>query len=178
MLFNAKACAMNYKEWLNSAPTEIQGDSLWKMEVYRLALFAADLGWHDVTKLMGDKRTVELSSQLYRALGSIGANVSEGYSRGTGRDRARFYEYALGSARETRGWYYKGRHVLAEKVVEHRISLLTEITRLLLKMVPDQRGDVLKEDGPDYRCEPVDREWTELTIHTKEGELFENIPMP
>jgi four helix bundle protein len=169
---------MNYKEWLTSVPSEIQGDSLWKMEAYRLALFAADSGWHDVTKLMGDKRTIELSSQLYRALGSIGANVSEGYSRGTGRDRARFYEYPLGSARESRGWYYKGRHVLVERVVPHRISLLTEIIRLFLKMVPDQRGNVLKEDGPDYHCQPADREWTEFTIQTGEGELLENIPMP
>lgn len=27
-------------------------DSLWKMEAYRLALFAAEIGWHDVTELM------------------------------------------------------------------------------------------------------------------------------
>ena len=73
-------------------PAEITGDSLWKMEAYRLALFAADIGWYDVTKLMHDRRTRGLASQLYEALGSMGANLSEGYSRGTGRDRARFYE--------------------------------------------------------------------------------------
>ena len=109
---------MNYDEWLKSVPGEITGDSLWKVEVYRLALFAADLGWHDVSKLMKDKRTLGLSDQLYRAIGSIGANVAEGYSRGTGKDRARFYEYGLGSARESRGWYYDGRHVLGEKVAD------------------------------------------------------------
>src|SRR5438270_13542036 len=108
---------MKYDEWLISVPAAIREDSLWKMETYRMARFVADLGWHDVTKLLQDKRTVDLSSQLYRALGSISANISEGYSRGTGRDRARFYEYALGSARESRGWYYKGRHILAEQVV-------------------------------------------------------------
>jgi four helix bundle protein len=169
---------VNYTEWLNSVPPEIRKDSLWKMEAYRLALFAADLGWHDVTKLMGDKRTIDVSSQLYRALGSIGANVSEGYSRGTGRDRARFYEYALGSARETRGWYYKGRHVLPEKVVEHRIGMLTGIIRLLLKMVPNRRGNILREDSPGYRCQPADGVWNEITIQTVGAELFENIPIP
>ena len=61
------------------------------MEAYRLALFAADLGWHDVTKLAGDRRKLDLAGQLYRALGSIEANIPEGYSRGSGRDRARFY---------------------------------------------------------------------------------------
>ena len=60
---------MNYEEWTRSVPDEITGDSLWKMNAYRLALFAADIGWNDVTKLMGDKRTIELSNQLYRALG-------------------------------------------------------------------------------------------------------------
>jgi four helix bundle protein len=151
---------MNYEEWLKSVPMEITGDPLWTVEAYRLALFAAELGWHDVTKLMKDKRTVELSDQLYRALGSIGANISEGYSRGGGRDRARFYEYALGSARESRGWYCNGRHVLGETVAEHRIHLLTQIIRLLLRMVPDQRSATFHEDGPAYRAnsETADQE--------------------
>src|SRR5437899_8325326 len=142
---------MNYSEWLGTVPEAITGDSLWKVEVYRLALFAADLGWHDITRLVKDKRTLGLSDQLYRALGSIGGNISEGYSRGTGKDRARFYEYALGSARESRGWYYNGRHVLGEKVAEHRLSLHTQIIRLLLTMVPEQRGSLLHEESPPYQ---------------------------
>ena len=69
---------MNYGEWLGTVPCEITGDSLWRVEAYRLALFLGDLSWYDVTQLMKDKRTLDLSNQLYRALGSIGANVSEG----------------------------------------------------------------------------------------------------
>jgi len=42
---------MNYREWLSEVPSEISGDPLWKMEVYRLALFAADVAWIDVTRL-------------------------------------------------------------------------------------------------------------------------------
>jgi len=90
---------MTYDEWLVSVPEDIKGDSLWKMEAYRLALFAGDIGWFDVSTLTQDTRTVGVSDQLYRSLGSISANLAEGYSRGTGKDRARFYEYALGSAR-------------------------------------------------------------------------------
>src|SRR6476469_4107874 len=115
---------MNYQEWEASVPAAIISDSLWRMEAYRLALFAADIGWQDVTALIQDKRTIALADQLYRALGSVGANLAEGYSRGTGKDRARFYEYALGSARESRDWYYKGRHILAESVVAHRLDLI------------------------------------------------------
>lgn len=142
---------MNFEEWLEIVPEEIKQDVLWTVKAYRLALFAADLGWQDVTKLMRDKRTMDLSNQLYRSLGSISANVAEGYSRGTGRDRARFYEYALGSARESRGWYYQGREIIGEKVTSHRLNLLTEIIRLLLTMVPQQRGRVLYEDRIDYQ---------------------------
>ena len=147
---------MNYEEWIASAPVEITGDSLWKMEAYRLALFAADVGWHDVTTLSQDKRTLGLSDRLYRALGSISANIAEGYSRGTGKDRARFYEYALGSARESRDWYHKGRHVLGKEVTSDRIHFLTPITRLMLTTVPQQRGYILQEESFEYRTDAGD----------------------
>ena len=170
---------MNYKEWeQKDVPETITGDSLWKMKAYRLALFVADMGWHDVTKLMQDRRTIGLSDQLYRALGSVGANLAEGYSRGTGRDRARFYEYSLGSARESRDWYFKGRHVLGETITPHRLQLLTEIIRLLLTMIPQQRGRILREDDVPYHTDfdiaqqNATIPWEELTP------LLQNIPLP
>jgi four helix bundle protein len=141
---------LNYQEWLESVPAAITDDLLWKMKVYRLALFAADLGWHDVTKLTRDKRTLSLSNQLYRALGSVSANIAEGYSRSSGRDRARFFEYALGSARESRDWYYKARHVLEESVIDHRLDLQSQIIRLLLVMIPDHRKRTLRDDPAPY----------------------------
>jgi four helix bundle protein len=145
---------MNYQEWEGSVPQAIKGDMLWRMKVYRLALFIADLGWEDVTKLIKDRRTIALADQLYRALGSIGANVAEGYSRGSTKDQVRFYEYALGSARESRDWYYKARHILSEEVTVHRLNLSSEIIRLLLTIIPGERGQVIKEDSVDY--EPSD----------------------
>ena len=100
---------MNFEEWQNDISKSIKTDSLWKMSVYRYALFLGDLGWYDVTKLQQDRRTLRISDQMYRALGSISANVAEGYSRGSNKERAHFYEYSLGSARESRDWYHKGR---------------------------------------------------------------------
>jgi hypothetical protein len=39
-------------------------------------------------------------------------------------------------------------------VTEHRIQLLTDVTRLLLTMVPDQRGTTIRENDLDYQiCE-------------------------
>ena len=141
---------MNYHKWLATIPKEFTEDALWKMEVYRLALFAGDIAWLDVTKLMQDRRTLSLSDQLYRAVGSISANYSEGYSRSSNKDQVRFYEYSLGSARESRNWYWKGRQVLGEKVALHRIQLLTQIIRHLLRIIPAERGHELHEDPPPY----------------------------
>ena len=55
---------MNYDEWIKSVPADITGDVLWRVEAYRLALFMSELGWHDVTKLLRDKHTLEVSDQL------------------------------------------------------------------------------------------------------------------
>jgi four helix bundle protein len=141
---------VTFEEWTAGVSEEIRGDSLWRVEVYRLALFVADLGWSDTANLLQEKRTLSLADQLTRALGSIAANIAEGYSRGTGKDRARFYEYALGSARESRSWFFLARHALREEIVAHRMRLLGQIIRLLLTMIPEQRGNVLRESTADY----------------------------
>ncbi len=158
---------MNYEAWEKDVPEVIRADSLWKMEAYRLSLFIGDVGWLDVTKLMQDRRTLALSDQLYRALGSISANLAEGYSHGTGKNRARYYEYSLGSARESRDWYYKGRHILGESVTQHRLRFLTQIVRLLLTMIPQQRQLILREDDELYQVG-----------HTEIGHLLQDIPLP
>ena len=167
---------MKYEEWEKTVPEEIRGDSLWKMEAYRLGLFVADLGWHDATKLVQDRRTIGLSDQLYRAIGSISANLAEGYSRGTGKDRARFYEYSLGSAREGRDWYYKGRHILGEAVTRHRLDVLTQIIRLLLTMAPEQRGRALHEPTAFYET-TVDETDPVIDRETLDALLQQDAPL-
>ena len=159
---------MNFQEWQEQVSDMIKNDALWKMSVYRYALFVGDLGWFDVTKLQQDRRTYGLSGQLYEALGSVSANIAEGYPRGSNKERAHFYEYSLGSARESRDWFYKGRHVLGTEVAEHRMSLLVHIIRLLLTMTSQQRGKSLHEGQADYLVNEV--------IETET--LLMNVPMP
>jgi four helix bundle protein len=161
---------VKYEEWERDIASEIKQDSLWKMTAYRLALLASDTGWRDAIKLSRDRRMLGVSDQLYRALGSISANLAEGYSRGTGKDRARFYEYALGSARESRDWYFKARHILKDKVYQHRLHLLTRIIQLLLKMIPQQRGRILRERAATYQINPVD--------DSDLADLLHEIPLP
>jgi len=92
-------------------PEEITDDAVRKVEAYRLGLFLADLAWFDAANLLEERRSRRIADQLARAAGSIGANIEEGYSHRSGKERARYYTYSLGSARETRGSYFKGRHV-------------------------------------------------------------------
>ncbi len=136
--------------WEAQVPAVLKTDVLWSATVHRMALFCTDIAWYDVKKLIGDKRTKSLADQLYRSVGSISANFAEGYSRQSHRDRARFFEYALGSAREARDWYYKSRHVLGEEITDHRLHLLTAIIKQLITIVPSERKSSVKEPEPSY----------------------------
>ena len=159
---------MTFAQWLDSVPRELKEDSLWRMEVYRLSVFAADLAWPDATRLIQDKRTISLADQLYRAVGSVSGNIAEGYGRQSGKDQARYYEYALGSAREGRNWYYQSRHVLTDLVAQHRIQLLTQIIRLLLTIIPSERGYKLQDEAQDYKTDS----------ETIPANLLTTVPMP
>jgi four helix bundle protein len=141
---------MEYVEWENTVPATFKEDTLWKVTAYRYALFLSDIAWGDVTLLLKDRRTISMADQLYRAVNSVGANLAEGYSRSTGKDRALFYQYSLGSARESRDWYFKSCHILGDETFEQRTKILTEIIRLLLTMIPQQRGRILREEAAPY----------------------------
>ena len=67
------------------------------------------------------------------------ANIAEGYSRSSGADRARFFEYSLGSGREAAVWYRAGVPILGRAVVETRTEVLSQIRRILLTAIPFER---------------------------------------
>ena len=117
----------NFDEWVQQVALSIRKDALWSYETYRKALFLADLAWVDVEKLIHDPRGKAIGWQLLGAAGSVPANIEEGFGRGFGKDYGRFLKIALGSARETRGWYYRGRHLLDQDVLEHRFHLTDDI---------------------------------------------------
>lgn len=145
---------MRYDEWPAAVPEEIKGDPLWRLEVYQLGLFIGDIAWQDASALVKKPLTRDLADQLYRAVCSISANIAEGYSRSTGKDRARFLEYALGSAREARDWYHKSRHTLRHEVVQHRIGILTQIIKILNVLTPVQRRKGIREQPTSYNTAP------------------------
>lgn len=112
----------------------MEGDSLARLQVYQLALVAMRDARVDAEGMREDPLMREVAGQLVRAAGSIAANVAEGYSRGTTADRRRFFEYALGSARECLVWYGS-----APPVPSSRIERLVSIRRLLITMIRNSR---------------------------------------
>jgi len=147
---------MKYAEWLMDVPSEITNDPIWKLEVYRLALFAGDIGLKDVLFLAKKPLMLSVADQLHRSLDSISVNLTEGYSRSKGPDRARFIESSLGSARESRDWYYKSRHVLPAEVIKHRMGLTSRLISMLAPMILHQRKHALREEQAEYNTQSSD----------------------
>ena len=141
---------MNYAQWLVDVPSEITNDPIWKLEVYRLGLFAGDIGLKDALFLMKKPLMLSVADQLHRSIDSISVTLTEGYSRSKGTDRARFIEASLGSARESREWYYKSRHALPAEVLQHRMGLTTRLISMLAPMIPYQRKNAIREEQAEY----------------------------
>jgi four helix bundle protein len=114
-------------------------DPLFRMRAYQVAKDLLQAAWLDAKTLSGDPVTQQISGQLYAAVGSICANIGEGYSRSSGIDRSRIFEYALGSVRESMTWYQAAQPVLGD-VVLTRLNDLEEVRRLLLAIIPRERA--------------------------------------
>ena len=148
----------DYERWLRTLPTDITEDTLWRMTAYRYSLYAMAKSQSDVPVLVRCRATRGLIDQLLRAVGGISANLEEGYSRSSSRERAHFYEYSLGTARESRGWYYKCAVALPGEILLARMSLFTQIVRILTIVVPAERASNTswraRRDKPDVTRQP------------------------
>jgi len=129
----------SFEEWRVDVASKVGSSPLWDSIGYQKAPFVYDLVWFDCERLMQDLRGRAIAGQLTRSAGSISVNMEEGYGRGFGRDYARFLGYALGSARETQGWYFRARHLLSEDVVAHRLAVIDEIIALLVTTIKQQK---------------------------------------
>jgi four helix bundle protein len=125
---------------LAQVPVSLKNDPIWKFEAYPKALLLYDLAWEECEQLAYDVRGLEIVRQLIRSTGSISANIDEGYGRGIERgEYIQYLRYALGSARETRSWYYKARRLLEDALVAHRIGLCNEIIALLVTAIKERK---------------------------------------
>ena len=114
------------------------------MRAYRLACELLREAWADAEKLTHHRTMERVSAQLYAAVGSIVANLGEGYAHRSGKDRARIFEYALGSARESIAWYRSAEPVLGTGIVGSRVEKLDEIRRMLMAIIPRERTRLIR----------------------------------
>lgn len=129
----------SFEAWEQEVHPTIRNDPLWQFQVYPKALFAYDLAWEDCECLLKDERGKTVARQLIRSVGSISANIEEGYGRGYGKDYSYRLRIAIAEARESRGWYWKGRRLLPSHVLDHRLDLLNEIIAMLAPNIERQK---------------------------------------
>jgi len=119
-------------------------DPLSRMRVYQLAGELIPDCFEDAKLVREEAITAEIAGQLYEAVTSIESNISEAYSRTSGKDRALRFEYALGSVRESMSWYKSLKPVLGDETVKDRRDRLEEMRRMLLAIIPRERGRTMK----------------------------------
>jgi len=130
----------SFEIWQESVHSCLRNDPLWTFLVYPKASFAHNLAWEDCEYLLKDRRGKEVAAQLIRSVGSISANIKEGYGCGYGKDYSYRLRIDMGKARESRGWYWRGRKLLPAEVVNHRMNLLSEIIAMLAPNIEKQRN--------------------------------------
>ena len=135
-----KGSIKSFEAWQETVHSTIRKDPLWEFQICQKALFLYDLTWEDCGHLLKDRRGKEVAAQLIRSVGAISANIEEGYGRGYGKDYAYRLRIAQGEARESRGWYWRGRKLLPAEVLDHRLKLLSEIVAMLVPNIKKQRN--------------------------------------
>jgi four helix bundle protein len=128
-------------EWAEQVPRAMRNDPIWRLPACRYSLFLADQLQQDVKRLPPGSRKRRHIVQLLDAAESISANVAEGYSRTSGPERAKFFEYAHSSARETRDWLCKARHTLGRDIANARLELVTRVMKILAVVIPRERAE-------------------------------------
>jgi four helix bundle protein len=124
-------------EWAKGVSEAERGDPVWTLLAYRTARYALQLATDDVYRL--PRWRSETGDQLIRAVGSVSANLGEGYGRPTAADQSRFYSYALGSVRESLTWYATMSKELGAVESLARTEVLSRVRRLTFGLLRSSR---------------------------------------
>jgi len=128
-----------FDAWQQTVHSRVKTEPLWKSLPYRKALYFYECVWRDCESFQRDIRGKAVANQLVRSAGSISANLEEGHGRGYGRQRDWFWKVSIGSARESKGWYWRAHQLLSPDVLESRLVLIDEVIALLVSELQRQR---------------------------------------
>jgi len=99
------------------------------LRVYNLAEEIADLTWGIVSKWDYFAKDT-IGKQLVNSADSIGANLVEGYGRGSHADNRRFVKISRGSLFEVKHWLRRAykRNLLSEEEISNLQEFVKELT--------------------------------------------------
>ena len=122
-----------------------------KLTVYRRAL---DFARWSQTLIESITKKTSTRDHLERAGDSIALNIAEGNGKFSGRDRARFFQIAHGSALESAACLdlFVARQCCENAAIVEGKALLEEIVRMLFKLL-DNLGCRVAEDWSEYGVE-------------------------
>ncbi len=140
----------DYATWEAGVHERVKREPIWQFLGYRKALYVFDLAWEDCRQFNKDVCGRAIAEQLIRSSGSIGANLEEGHGRGYGKQRDWFFKVAIGSARETKGWYWRAHCLLSADTLDGRLTLLDEIIGALIGELQRQSARRLAEPETEY----------------------------
>ncbi|OGU58333.1 MAG: hypothetical protein A2X64_09955 [Ignavibacteria bacterium GWF2_33_9] len=106
-----------------------------ELRFYKKAKELWELCWIDTEILSKDFRGKEIVKQLIRSIGSISANIEEGYGRGLGKEYPHFLRIARGSALESNGWYQKSKFLISQDIIAQRCEILDGIIAMITKSI-------------------------------------------
>ena len=68
---------------------------------------------------------------------------------------------------------------MGKVVMSHRLRLLTQIIRLLMTMIPEQRGHILREQGISYQDGVRYDTQADIVVNREMlDDLLQNVPLP
>ncbi len=100
-----------------------------ELEIYQLAEKLSDMIWDIVIKWDSFPNGT-VGVQYVNASDSVGANIAEGYGKGSFSDRSRFAKISRGSLFETRHWTNKSYR--RKLITEHKFTEINNILEILL----------------------------------------------
>lgn len=103
-------------------------------------VFAVEV--YKATNLMPGTEKYGLVSQLQRASVSVAANIAEGFSRRTSKDKVQFYRVALGSITEAQSHLYIANDLkfLNDDDLTSLIDLSVELHKMINGMIKSAGG--------------------------------------
>jgi four helix bundle protein len=116
----------------NNSPRHFTDLKVWRV-AHDLYLFALK----DVEDFPNTRGAHSLADQLLRSIGSISANISEGFNRRSTKHYISYLDNSIGSTNEAENWYYKveGAQWLKKDNVKERVEKLSEIRQMLFGLI-------------------------------------------